>query len=158
MADQITEAQLAILKMCRWGDSESVKEALLKGDVDPHAKEEQFDGRSALHLAADVGCRGVVQLLLEVGGVDVNVADDWMDWNPLVWAAKHVRVDVVKFLLDYPDTDPNVANLVARTPLMLLLLNYKYWPTTSNVCLQAVVDNDRVDLDFDDKTLDDVAR
>ena len=89
MADQITEAQMAFLKICRWGDSESVKEALLKGDVDPHAKEEQFDGRSALHLAADVGCRGVVQLLLEVGGVDVNVADDWMDWNPMVWAAKH---------------------------------------------------------------------
>ena len=93
-----------------------MKEALLKGDVDPHAKEEQFDGRSALHLAADVGCRGVVQLLLEVGGVDVNVADDWMDWNPLVWAAKHGRVDVVKFLLNYPDTDPNVANLEAEPP------------------------------------------
>ena len=41
---------------------------------------------------------------------------------------------------------------------MLLLLNYKYWPTTSNICLQAVVDNDRVDLDFDDKTLDDLSR
>ena len=41
---------------------------------------------------------------------------------------------------------------------MLLLLNYKYWPTTSNICVQAVVDNDRVDLDLDDKTLDDVAR
>ena len=158
MADQITEAQMAILKMCRWGDSESVKEALLKGEVDPHAKEEQFDGRSALHLAAGVGCRDVVQLLLEVGGVDVNVADDWMGWTPLVWAANHSRVDVVKFLLDYPDTDPNVANLDGRTPLMLLLLNYKYWPTTSNICLQAVVDNDRVDLDFGDKTLDDVAR
>ena len=69
-----------------------MKEALLKGDVDPHAKEEQFDGRSALHLAVGVGCRGVVQLLLEVGGVDVNVADDWMGWTPLVWAAKHGRV------------------------------------------------------------------
>ena len=57
MADQITEAQMAFLKMCRLGDSESVKEALLKWDVDPHAKEEQFDGRSALHLAAGVGCR-----------------------------------------------------------------------------------------------------
>ena len=158
MADQITEAQMAILKMCRWGDSESVKEALLKGDVDPHAKEEQFDGRSALHLAADVGCGDVVQLLLEVGGVDVNVADDWIGWTPLVWAAKHGRVDEVKFLLNYPDTDPNVANLDGRTPLMLLVLNYKYWPTTSNICLQAVVDNDRVDLDFGDKTLDDVAR
>ena len=155
MADQITEAQLAFLKMCRWGDSKSVKEALLKGDVDPHAKEEQFNGHSALHLAADVGCRDVVQLLLEVVGVDVNVADDWMGWTPLVWAANHSRVDVVKFLLDYPNTDPNVANLDGRTPLMLL---YKYWPTTSNICLQAVVDNDRVDLDFGDKTLDDVAR
>ena len=155
MADQITEAQMAILKMCRWGDSESLNEALLKGDVDPHAK---FDGRSALHLAAGVGCRDVVQLLLEVGGVDVNVAEDWMGWTPLVWAANHSRVDVVKFLLDYPDTDPNVANLDGRTPLMLLVLNYKYWPTTSNICLQAVVDNDRVDLDFDNKTLDDVAR
>ena len=41
---------------------------------------------------------------------------------------------------------------------MLLLLNYKYWPTTSNICLQTVVDNDRVDLDFDDKTLDDLSR
>ena len=133
-----------------------MKEALLKGDVDPHAKEEQFDGRSALHLAADVGCRGVVQLLLEVGGIDVNIADDWMGWTPLVWAAKHGRVDVVKFLLNYPDIDPNVANLDGRTPLMLL--NYKYWPTTSNICLQAVVDNNKVDLDFDDKTLDDVAR
>ena len=67
-------------------------------------------------------------------------------------------MDVVKFILDYPDTDPNVANLDGRTPLMLLLLNYKYWLTTSNICLQAVVDNDRVDLDLDDKTLDDVAR
>ena len=29
MADQITEAQMVFLKMCRWGDSESVEEALL---------------------------------------------------------------------------------------------------------------------------------
>ena len=44
---------------------------------------------------------------------------------------------------------------------MLLLLNYKYWPTTSNICLETMVDNDRedrVDLDFDDKTLDDLSR
>ena len=116
MADQITEAQLAFLKMCRWGDSESMKKALLKGEVDPQAKEEQFDGRSALYLAAGVGCWDVVQLLLEVGGVDVNVADDWMGWTPLVWAARHGRVDVVKFLLNYPDTDPNVANLDGKTP------------------------------------------
>ena len=60
MADQITKAPLAVLKMCNWGDSKSVKEALLKGEVDPHAKEEQFDGRSALHLVAGVGCRDAV--------------------------------------------------------------------------------------------------
>ena len=84
--------------------------------MDPHAKEEHFDGRSALHLVAGVGCRDAVQLLLEVGRVDLNVAGDWMGWTPLVWAAKHGRVDVVKFLLNYPKTDPNVANLEAEPP------------------------------------------
>uniref|UniRef100_A0A673A4X1 Euchromatic histone-lysine N-methyltransferase 2 n=1 Tax=Sphaeramia orbicularis TaxID=375764 RepID=A0A673A4X1_9TELE len=57
------------------------------------------DGYTGLHHAAKLGNLEIVTLLLETGQVDVN-AQDSGGWTPIIWAAEHKHVDVIKALLN----------------------------------------------------------
>ncbi|KAM9384369.1 histone-lysine N-methyltransferase EHMT2 isoform 2-T2 [Pholidichthys leucotaenia] len=61
-----------------------------------HAEE---DGYTGLHHAAKLGNLEIVTILLETGQVDVN-AQDSGGWTPIIWAAEHKHVEVIKVLLD----------------------------------------------------------
>lgn len=57
------------------------------------------DGYTGLHHAAKLGNLEIVSMLLETGQVDVN-AQDSGGWTPIIWAAEHKHVDVIKVLLN----------------------------------------------------------
>uniref|UniRef100_A0A672II97 Euchromatic histone-lysine N-methyltransferase 2 n=1 Tax=Salarias fasciatus TaxID=181472 RepID=A0A672II97_SALFA len=57
------------------------------------------DGYTGLHHAAKLGNLETVNMLLETGQVDVN-AQDSGGWTPIIWAAEHKHVDVIKSLLN----------------------------------------------------------
>uniref|UniRef100_A0A3Q1G5Q6 Uncharacterized protein n=1 Tax=Acanthochromis polyacanthus TaxID=80966 RepID=A0A3Q1G5Q6_9TELE len=58
-----------------------------------------IDGYTGLHHAAKLGNLEIVGMLLETGQVDVN-AQDSGGWTPIIWAAEHKHVDVIKSLLN----------------------------------------------------------
>ncbi|XP_051927506.1 histone-lysine N-methyltransferase EHMT2 [Hippocampus zosterae] len=57
------------------------------------------DGYTGLHHAAKQGNLEIVNTLLETGQVDVN-AQDSGGWTPIIWAAEHKHVQVIKVLLN----------------------------------------------------------
>ncbi|XP_047461655.1 histone-lysine N-methyltransferase EHMT2 isoform X2 [Mugil cephalus] len=57
------------------------------------------DGYTGLHHAAKLGNLEIVNMLLETGQVDVN-AQDSGGWTPIIWAAEHKHVKVIKALLN----------------------------------------------------------
>ncbi|XP_054879673.1 histone-lysine N-methyltransferase EHMT2 isoform X5 [Poeciliopsis prolifica] len=57
------------------------------------------DGYTGLHHAAKLGNLEIVNMLLETGQVDVNAQDNG-GWTPIIWAAEHKHVQVIKSLLN----------------------------------------------------------
>ncbi|XP_049329095.1 histone-lysine N-methyltransferase EHMT2-like [Astyanax mexicanus] len=57
------------------------------------------DGSTGLHHAAKLGNLEVVMLLLNTGQVDIN-AQDSGGWTPIIWAAEHRHIDIVRALLN----------------------------------------------------------
>nr|XP_046272928.1 histone-lysine N-methyltransferase EHMT2 isoform X2 [Scatophagus argus] len=63
------------------------------------------DGYTGLHHAAKLGNLEIVNMLLETGQVDVNAQvkeskNDSGGWTPIIWAAEHKHVEVIKALLN----------------------------------------------------------
>ncbi|XP_030645115.1 histone-lysine N-methyltransferase EHMT2 [Chanos chanos] len=57
------------------------------------------DGSTGLHHAAKLGNLDIVMLLLSTGQVDVN-AQDSGGWTPVIWAAEHRHIEVIRALLN----------------------------------------------------------
>uniref|UniRef100_A0A671WSA5 Euchromatic histone-lysine N-methyltransferase 2 n=1 Tax=Sparus aurata TaxID=8175 RepID=A0A671WSA5_SPAAU len=57
------------------------------------------DGYTGLHHAAKLGNLEILNMLLETGQVDVN-AQDSGGWTPIIWAAEHKHITVIKALLN----------------------------------------------------------
>uniref|UniRef100_A0A8C1AM07 Euchromatic histone-lysine N-methyltransferase 2 n=1 Tax=Cyprinus carpio carpio TaxID=630221 RepID=A0A8C1AM07_CYPCA len=75
---------------------EVVKFLIQSGACVYHAEE---DGSTGLHHAAKLGNLEVVLLLLSTGQVDIN-AQDSGGWTPIIWAAEHRHIDVIRALLN----------------------------------------------------------
>uniref|UniRef100_A0A673LXD6 Histone-lysine N-methyltransferase EHMT2-like n=1 Tax=Sinocyclocheilus rhinocerous TaxID=307959 RepID=A0A673LXD6_9TELE len=75
---------------------EVVKYLIQTGACIYHAEE---DGSTGLHHAAKLGNLEVVMLLLSTGQVDIN-AQDSGGWTPIIWAAEHRHIDVIRALLN----------------------------------------------------------
>uniref|UniRef100_A0A8C2FC92 Euchromatic histone-lysine N-methyltransferase 2 n=1 Tax=Cyprinus carpio TaxID=7962 RepID=A0A8C2FC92_CYPCA len=75
---------------------EVVKYLIQRGACVYHAEE---DGSTGLHHAAKLGNLEVVLLLLSTGQVDIN-AQDSGGWTPIIWAAEHRHIDVIRALLN----------------------------------------------------------
>ncbi|XP_061838603.1 histone-lysine N-methyltransferase EHMT2 [Nerophis lumbriciformis] len=59
----------------------------------------ETDGYTGLHHSAKQGNLEIVSMLLETGQVDVNGQDNG-GWTPIIWAAEHKHVEVIKVLLN----------------------------------------------------------
>ncbi|MGH0173845.1 UNVERIFIED_CONTAM: hypothetical protein FKN15_066475 [Acipenser sinensis] len=73
-----------------------VAQYLVKHGANVHHAEE--DGSTGLHHAAKIGTLELVKLLLATGKVEVN-AQDSGGWTPIIWAAEHKHIDIIRALL-----------------------------------------------------------
>ena len=84
---------------------EDAAEALLDGGDDPN--EVDGDGRNALHMAAEKGCR--LPLFHRILGMIHNVNEDENDGKTaLMYAAICNHMDIVVSLMNHPGIDVNV--------------------------------------------------
>ncbi|XP_056371565.1 histone-lysine N-methyltransferase EHMT2-like [Oenanthe melanoleuca] len=74
---------------------EAARYLLLRGGC-VYSKEK--DGSTCLHHAAKNGNLEMVELLLSTGQVDVNAQDNG-GWTPIIWAAEHKHIEVIRRLL-----------------------------------------------------------
>ena len=108
-------------------------------------------GLTPLHWAVSKGCAGVVALLLNCPGINVNETDE-REETALHLACYAIRLDpdILRKLLTHPDIDPNVKRFGdGRTPIMLLLQR-NYNIDEKEHCLRAMVESNRVDLEVKD--------
>ncbi|KAG5843052.1 hypothetical protein ANANG_G00184400 [Anguilla anguilla] len=75
---------------------EVVRYLIQSGACVYHAEE---DGSTGLHHAAKLGNLEIVTLLLGTGQVDIN-AQDSGGWTPIIWAAEHRHITVIRALLN----------------------------------------------------------
>ncbi|KAG7457548.1 hypothetical protein MATL_G00228510 [Megalops atlanticus] len=75
---------------------EVVRYLIQSGACVYHSEE---DGSTGLHHAAKLGNLEIVTLLLGTGQVDIN-AQDSGGWTPIIWAAEHRHIDVIRALLN----------------------------------------------------------
>ena len=122
-------------------DEESA-EALLDGGADPNQVDE--DGRNALHMAAEKGCRP--PLFHRILGMIHNVnAGNNNGWTALMYAAGFNHLDMVVSLLNHPGIDLNVQD--RRYNFTAL-----HWAVNANrpAILAQLVSDDRVDTSLKD--------
>ncbi|KAI1902395.1 hypothetical protein AGOR_G00044320 [Albula goreensis] len=75
--------------------TEVVRYLIQNGACVYHSEE---DGSTGLHHAAKLGSLEIVTLLLGTGQVDIN-AQDSGGWTPIIWAAEHRHITVIRALL-----------------------------------------------------------
>ncbi|KAG7254022.1 hypothetical protein CRUP_023323, partial [Coryphaenoides rupestris] len=90
----------------------TLRTPLLEAIVNDHVEVTRYlvqSGASVYHMEDDTATRvsitpprlgnlHIVQLLLETGQVDIN-AQDSGGWTPIIWAAEHKHMDVIRALL-----------------------------------------------------------
>ena len=77
-----------------------------------------INGQSALTLASYKGYGEIVQSLLLIPGIDIDYQIKQTSWNPLLYACRYQKSDIVKLLLS-AKANPNVENNKGQTPLIL---------------------------------------
>jgi len=96
----ISEIAEALLNMKPW-------------DVD----KPDFLGCTPLIWASKNGCEGIITLLLETAGANVNMQDSMYGRTPLSWAARSGQEGAAKLLLERYEVDPESRDNDGRTPL-----------------------------------------
>ncbi|XP_078502047.1 histone-lysine N-methyltransferase EHMT2 isoform X4 [Lissotriton helveticus] len=74
---------------------EAAKYLVNRGACIYHKEE---DGSTCLHHAAKSGNLEMLKYLLSTGQVDVNAQDNG-GWTPIIWAAEHKHIEVIRMLL-----------------------------------------------------------
>ena len=129
----------AFLDMCKNGETEKVRMALVTG-VDGNAAD--YDGWTALILAAHGGHLAAVELLLQQQNVEVNAAD--IDGRTaLHFAAVNGNNDVLNSLHNHPGIDLGAVTEEGETALHALVQNHWY-PVDPDI-LRNILNNPAVD-------------
>jgi len=74
-------------------------------------------GRTPLIWASVNVCEGIIMLLLEKAGADVNAGDTMYGQTPLSWAAEYGQERAAKLLLGRDEVRPELRGEYGRTPL-----------------------------------------
>ncbi|XP_063794204.1 histone-lysine N-methyltransferase EHMT2 isoform X2 [Pseudophryne corroboree] len=93
---------------------------------------QEEDGSTCLHHAAKSGNQEMLSFLLSTGQVNVNAQDNG-GWTPIIWAAEHKHIDVIRMLLmrgadvTLEDNEKNIclhwASFTGSTEIAEVLLN-----------------------------------
>ncbi|XP_075042642.1 histone-lysine N-methyltransferase EHMT2 isoform X2 [Mixophyes fleayi] len=93
---------------------------------------QEEDGSTCLHHAAKSGNLEMLNFLLSTGQVNVNAQDNG-GWTPIIWAAEHKHIDVIRMLLmrgsdvTLEDNEKNIclhwASFTGSTEIAEVLLN-----------------------------------
>jgi len=98
---------VALLFGAALGDIKVVRKYVLSG-MDMNRAD--YDGRTALHLAAAEGQLQIVKMLLEQCNASIDPKDRW-DQTPLDDAQKHNQLEVVSYLKNYKPKQDSVRRL-----------------------------------------------
>jgi ankyrin repeat protein len=93
---------------------EVVRRLLAQPDLDANARDER--GRTALHLAAELGRAGIASLLAEHPSISLNAKDE-RGMTPLAAAAFAGHAKIVALLLARPGVEVNFVDRSRNTPL-----------------------------------------
>ena len=92
-----------------------IAEALLEMK-DWEVDKTDFEGCTPLIWASKNGCEGVIRLLLERVGANINATDTTYGQTPLSWAVQHGREGAVRVLLARNEVNPELRDNDGRTP------------------------------------------
>ncbi|KAL7325942.1 hypothetical protein PS15p_208355 [Mucor circinelloides] len=97
---------------------------LLKFLLDQGADANDADslGRNMIHHAAMMGHLNVLNMLSTLKGLSWNTPDAWDFWTPLMHAARQGHFDIVKYLIETVQVDPNKKDKQGRTAQALASL------------------------------------
>ena len=76
-----------------------------------------FEGCTPLIWASKNGCEGIIRLLMEKAGANLDMKDTMCGQTPLSWAARYGQEGAVKLLLERDEVDPESRDNYGRTPL-----------------------------------------
>lgn len=102
--------------ICAVADDRNAIAGSLLGRADTDVNAADDTGRTALHVAAQRGHAGMVELLLARPDIRVNVKNH-MGWTPLAMGAFGGHIEVVRLLLARPDLEVNYVDQDRQTPL-----------------------------------------
>ena len=97
---------MSLVKLCRDGDLEGVKQALQSG-ADVNTKD--WYGSTGLMWAVDNNHNSLVALMLDNPNIDVNCKNDG-GWCALHWAVRSQNNRALKMLLNVTTIDVNIVN------------------------------------------------
>ncbi len=150
LAKKKLRLQRELLQSARGGDDLDVSLLLDEGAETEWT--EEYEGMTALHLAAKYGHIRVAELLLEAGA-DIEAKSDAFgnDWivrtekyrTPLIWAAAgrdcpRMQERICGFLLD-KGANVNARNVSARTPLQEAAMNVCYNNINTRATLETLI-------------------
>ncbi len=95
---------------------------------------------TALYAAADSGHERVVQVLLDVSGIDVNKTRSDLGFSPLYMAAQNGNEIVVKLLLQHPQIEVNPKDLSYGATPLLIAASYGFTKIVEMLCEHPGID------------------
>ncbi|XP_054154019.1 NF-kappa-B inhibitor cactus-like [Oppia nitens] len=99
-----------------------------------------YEGETCLHLAAYNNNKNIIELLVNSGGLDVNIQELKSGKTILHWSVETQNLDLIKFLINRCKADVRVRSYANYTPVQYAYkLLAKCGPNNSNTKLKTII-------------------
>ena len=110
------------------GDAPAVKQILQKSMWRKSGAnvivEDHLHGRTPLHVACAAGHMAIADVLLKVGGAELNIVDHW-GWSPLMYAVHNGHEDVARYLISSRGAHLNIKGNLGETAYSLTTVEHR---------------------------------